>query len=80
MTRVKGYNSYQVNKIWTQWEVRLAMLFLRACPKCGGDLFMDRDMYGGYVKCLQCGLMRYTEEEQRPAARKRESVLESEAA
>ena len=56
------------------------MLFLRACPKCGGDLFMDRDMYGGYVKCLQCGLMRHTEEEQRPAARKRESVLESEAA
>jgi len=24
------------------------------CPKCGGNLFLDRDLYGWYEQCLQC--------------------------
>jgi hypothetical protein len=28
---------------------------LRSCPRCGGDVFIDRDLYGWYEKCLQCG-------------------------
>jgi ribosomal protein S27AE len=28
---------------------------LRSCPKCGGDIFVDRDVNGWYEQCLQCG-------------------------
>ena len=28
---------------------------LKACPRCGGDLFSQGDWWGGYVSCLQCG-------------------------
>jgi len=24
------------------------------CPKCGGNLFLDKDLYGWYEQCLQC--------------------------
>ena len=34
------------------------MLTLRACPRCGGDLHANRDMYGSYTQCLQCGYMK----------------------
>ncbi len=33
------------------------MIFLKNCPKCRGDMVLDRDMYGDYIKCLQCGLI-----------------------
>lgn len=29
------------------------------CPKCGGHMFIDKDIYGYYVECLQCS---YTHE------------------
>ena len=31
------------------------MLF-KACPKCSGDLFLDKDHYGVFLQCFQCGL------------------------
>ena len=34
------------------------MLFLKACPKCHGDMYLDRDVYGTFIECLQCGLLR----------------------
>ena len=33
------------------------MLMLKSCPRCGGDLHINRDIYGDYRECLQCGLM-----------------------
>ena len=33
-------------------------LKFNACPKCGGDLHLRRDIYGMFVNCLQCGLQR----------------------
>ncbi len=34
------------------------MVPLRACPKCRlGDLVLARDMYGKYIKCMQCGYL-----------------------
>ena len=27
----------------------------RSCPLCHGDVFLDKDEYGWYLKCLQCG-------------------------
>ncbi len=32
----------------------MTMWKLRSCPKCGGDMFIDKDIYGWYEKCLQC--------------------------
>ena len=34
------------------------MFFLKACPKCHGDLYLERDGYGAYIERLQCGLLR----------------------
>jgi hypothetical protein len=34
------------------------MFWLRGCPRCNGDLYEDRDKYGRYVSCVQCGYHR----------------------
>ena len=34
------------------------LVFLKACPKCSGDLVLDGDMWGKHFRCLQCGLMK----------------------
>lgn len=31
------------------------MFYFKACPKCKGDMHLDRDAYGSYRKCIQCG-------------------------
>lgn len=31
------------------------MLFLKSCPRCGGDLVAERDEECGYLACVQCG-------------------------
>jgi len=27
---------------------------VKSCPRCGGDMFVDRDMDYWYEQCLQC--------------------------
>ena len=27
----------------------------RSCPRCDGDIFIDRDLYGWFEQCIQCG-------------------------
>jgi DNA-directed RNA polymerase subunit M/transcription elongation factor TFIIS len=27
----------------------------KSCPKCGGDVYIDKDQYGWFEHCLQCG-------------------------
>ena len=34
------------------------MMLFKACPKCGGDIIFDSDIYGRYTRCLQCGSMK----------------------
>jgi hypothetical protein len=34
------------------------MIMFKACPKCKGDLYLNRDMYGKYVNCFQCGYLK----------------------
>lgn len=41
------------------------MLRLKACPRCGGDMHDNRDEYGCYAECLQCGYMRDVEDAKR---------------
>ena len=31
---------------------------LKSCSRCGGDLFIDRDMDGWFEQCLQCSYRR----------------------
>ncbi len=41
------------------------MFIFRACSRCRGDIYLDRDIYGDYKKCMQCGLMQYIENRDR---------------
>ena len=34
------------------------MLYLKSCPRCAGDVNADSDMYGMFLKCLQCGFSK----------------------
>jgi len=56
-----------------------AMWRFKACPKCGGDIFVDDDMNGWYEQCLQCGythdLKSRMEINELPPVRARELVL-----
>jgi hypothetical protein len=31
------------------------MIKTRGCKRCGGDLALERDRYGSYFFCIQCG-------------------------
>ena len=38
------------------------MIWFKSCPRCQtGDMIQERDAYGGYVQCLQCGYMKDAE-------------------
>ena len=30
------------------------MFWLKACPRCKGDVYEGWDIYGSYIACLQC--------------------------
>ena len=30
----------------------------KSCPRCDGDMFIDRDLYGWYEQCIQCSYAR----------------------
>jgi hypothetical protein len=33
------------------------MLYLKACPRCQGDVKYESDVYGKFLECLQCGFL-----------------------
>ena len=33
------------------------LISLKSCPRCKGDITTNRDIYGTYKECLQCGYM-----------------------
>ena len=37
---------------WTE------MLRLKSCPRCKGDVLLEKDKYGWYEQCLQCSYLR----------------------
>lgn len=48
------------------------MIVFKACYRCAGDLFLDKDLYGAYFQCLQCGCIKDLDlpvETPRPALR-----------
>ena len=34
------------------------MFWLKQCPRCNGDLIAERDSYGAFISCMQCGLSK----------------------
>ncbi|MDP2673688.1 MAG: hypothetical protein Q8Q00_02140 [Dehalococcoidia bacterium] len=40
------------------------MYWLKACPRCRGDLHEESDFFGAYVACIQCGYVLNTREEE----------------
>ena len=34
------------------------MFWFKQCPRCGGDLIAERDNYGAFISCMQCGLSK----------------------
>ena len=34
------------------------MFWFKHCPRCTGDLFEDRDQYGQFITCMQCGFTK----------------------
>jgi DNA-directed RNA polymerase subunit M/transcription elongation factor TFIIS len=38
------------------------MLYLKGCPRCHGDLYLDRDSHGTFRQCLQCGWIQDVQE------------------
>ena len=36
----------------------MAVWKLKSCPRCGGDLFIQRETDGWYEECLLCGYQK----------------------
>ena len=34
------------------------MIYFKSCNRCRGDMHLNSDTYGWFVKCLQCGFQR----------------------
>lgn len=51
----------------TRWKVK-------ACPRCKGDMFLDRDLDSWYEQCLQCSYRV----ELKPLSRVKEPALAGE--
>lgn len=49
---------------------------LKGCPRCGGDVYVDRDLESWYEQCLQCSywheLGRVVELDKQPVSAKAE--------
>lgn len=37
------------------------VLKMKSCPRCNGDIAIDKDIYGWYEKCIQCGYLGFLE-------------------
>jgi hypothetical protein len=49
---------------------------MKSCPRCSGDVIVDRDIYGWYEWCFQCGYHR--ERQAVPGSRLRAATLAGE--
>lgn len=51
------------------------LMCLKCCPKCGGALFRECDIYGCDVECLQCGYVMRKEALEAMVGRERAAEL-----
>ena len=33
------------------------MLWLKSCRRCAGDMYLNKDYYGAFIQCIQCGFV-----------------------
>ena len=38
-----------------QGGAMLTSIRIKGCKRCGGNLYLERDQFGIYVSCIQCG-------------------------
>jgi ribosomal protein L37AE/L43A len=50
MSNEKPSDGHMVQKRKT-----LGLVRVKACPRCSGDLSIERDVFGIYIECIQCG-------------------------
>ena len=50
------------------------MIKFKSCPKCSGDLYLNRDCYGSYLNCFQCGYIKDLDSPDKPAVKQPEPV------
>ena len=55
------------------------MVWLKGCPKCKGDLFLEHDSYGKFQTCLQCGYSKDLVDETGAIIRAQPSVATTDA-
>lgn len=57
----------------------MAIWKFKSCPRCRGDIFLDRDLENWYEQCLQCSyrheLKNIAEFEKEPAQKEKELAL-----
>lgn len=39
------------------------MILHKGCPRCGGDIMVDTDRQGTFVKCIQCSRSKHVQTE-----------------
>ncbi len=44
------------------------MFWSKACKRCSGDVYLNNDIYGHYVSCIQCGAVIVDSEDNIPLA------------
>jgi hypothetical protein len=44
---------------------RTMRYWLKECPRCQGDLQEEKDFYGQYISCVQCGFIPDASREER---------------
>ena len=57
----------------------LGLVRATACPRCGGDLSIESDVYGVYIACIQCGAA-WNKNDHKLVSVHREDTVKTEAA
>ncbi len=53
---------------------------IKVCPRCGGKMLLNNDLYGWYEQCLQCSYLRDLDDIFRVKEQPMEQVEKSELA
>lgn len=62
----RGFKDNQLPSLATQTNV----IEMKGCGRCGtGDLSLEADYYGWYMRCVQCGRHDYLDERQEEIAK-----------
>ena len=56
------------------------MFYLKACPRCHGDVYLRSDLDGWYLCCIQCAYIEDAEDPQSRPRAKRAAPAPMEAA